>query len=828
MNRIALKGENLFLNGRAFLVRGAEIQYFRLDPRDWDAVLSQAVADGINLVTTYIPWFFHEETEGAIDLDGHTDPAKDLVRFLELACSHGLYIAARPGPFINSELRGGGFPQWLFENYPQTLSHTASGQSCAGRPCPAEGESLYREKVRSWYEAVIPVIADFQDREKGGVILFQPDNELSSAWSFGLLNSLYDPETMEVLWPQYLQEHYGSIEALNRHYSASLTAFADVLPPRAFPASVFEKKLAVDWLNFKRQLFADWGIEMTRWAMELGIHVPITLNEPVAGFFNHGDHSGVGARLKQSGLPAFTSCHTYSDRLQDWDGCADSTLAVRLNRSSPLNSVALAMEAGAGCYNQRMRKSDINWDMLLRNNLMDGLAGSVIYSYVNGVSPLKDTIEGPEYWPHAPLSAKGEPNRLTARIRDYHRFVQAWEPELAAARCPQELNLAFSAGMRLSDFLGTYPLLGGSSNSGPGGERFTAEPKIDRGEVSFSHDWLDGYEGVSKQTVQVESSAWRKVQEALVLSVRLGLGGRMIDLADPCCPPEDHTPLIVPNAGCLETEAFTYLENYIRSGGHVIFTPMIPQYDLFGNRNSTLLDLLGAQLDQMFRPAGGEVLDYGSRTVRSVAGTELSVHSWITAYRFNKPSRPLAYYKDTPVAASIQLEKGSAVVVGFEAFYNNAQSVEFWGRLMREELRISPVAEELTGSFSLFSRIGEKMHFLSVGNAAGTLDPGLVRCAGYTFPLELLPHEGRVLIFNTPILEGANRICYCTSEIIPLSCSRDVLELHGAAGTAGKIVFANPCAVALNGVPMELQPDADGYALYYEHSRRSAVLTISP
>lgn len=114
MNRIALKGENLFLNGRAFLVRGAEIQYFRLDPRDWDAVLSQAVADGINLVTTYIPWFFHEETEGAIDLDGHTDPAKDLVRFLELACSHGLYIAARPGPFINSEPAGRRLPPMAF------------------------------------------------------------------------------------------------------------------------------------------------------------------------------------------------------------------------------------------------------------------------------------------------------------------------------------------------------------------------------------------------------------------------------------------------------------------------------------------------------------------------------------------------------------------------------------------------------------------------------------------------------------------------------------------------------------------------------------------
>ena len=249
-------------------------------------------------------------------------------------------------------------------------------------------------------------------------------------------------------------------------------------------------------MNFKRRFFADWGIDMTRCAMDLGIHVPVTLNEPVAGFFNHGDHSGVGARIKETGLPVFTSCHTYSDRLQDWEGCADNAMSVRLNRSSPLNSVALAMEAGAGCYNERLRKSDINWDMLLRNNLMDGLAGSVVYSYVNGSSPLEQTIEGPEYWPLAPLSAKGETNRLTEKIHTFHRFVEAWEKEIASAKCPEELNLAFTPGMRLSDFFGTYPLMGSGGEGAPGGERFSAEPKIDRGEVAFSHDWLDGYEGV--------------------------------------------------------------------------------------------------------------------------------------------------------------------------------------------------------------------------------------------------------------------------------------------------------------------------------------------
>lgn len=301
----------------------------------------------------------------------------------------------------------------------------------------------------------------------------------------------------------------------------------------------------------------------------------------------------------------------------------------------------------------------------------------------------------------------------------------------------------------------------------------------------------------------------------------------MIDLANPCCPPENSTPLIVPNAGCLEAEAFTYLCDYIRNGGHAIFTPMIPQYDLYGNRNTSLLDLLGAELTEMFRPAGGKVLDYGSHAVATTFGTELSVHSWITAYRFSKPSRPLAYYHGTPVAASVQLAHGSAVVVGFEAIYNNSQSVDFWRRIVQKECGVTPAATESTGSFSLFSRIGEHMQFLAVGNASGTLDPGVVHCAGYTFPLELNPHEGRILVFHAPILDGENEICYSTSEMIPLSADRSTLELHGQVGTLGKIVFVKPCAVTLNGAAVQLQQETDGYALQYEHLRQPSLLKIS-
>ncbi len=502
-------------------------------------------------------------------------------------------------------------------------------------------------------------------------------------------------------------------------------------------------------------------------------------------------------------------------------------MAVRLNRSSPLNNASLAIEAGAGCYNERLMKSTINWDMLLRNNLMDGLIGSVIYSYVNGASPLEQTIEDPEYWPYAPLSSDGKPNRLTEKISRYHQFVAAWEQDIAQARCPEELNIAFTPGMRLTDFLGTYPLISDdTATTSPGGELFTAEPKIDRGEVAVSHNWVDGYEGVSKQSVKLESSAWRKVRETNVMAVKLGYGGRLIDLVNPCRPPSSSTPLLVPNAGCLEQEAFEYLHEYIRLGGKVIFTPMIPQYDVYGNKNTSLLDLISAELTEMIRPAGGEVLDYGSRTIQDYTANKLSVHSWISVYKYSAVNKSLAFYKEKPVATAVPAGNGTAIVVGFEANYNNSHSVAFWRAILENECGVKPIAKEANGYFSLFSRIGKHTHFLPVGNASGTLESGLISCCGYTFELELQPHEGRILTFDIPILDSRNTILYSTSEIIPQNEVRDIFKLNGACGTSGKIVFKQECKAFINGVSLPCIKGSDGFAVYYDHAKNPLTIHI--
>ena len=522
-SRAFFADNNLIIDGAPFFIRGGEIQYFRMPKPQWSDRLEKAAKGGLNTVTSYMPWYFHEYEEGKFDFSGETLPERDIREFLRLAQELKLKVIARPGPYVNSELRFGGLPEWLCRNHPEVVSHRADGNIVTGTACPAEGETVYRNYVRKWIEKIAPVIAEFQISKGGPVIMFQPDNELSAAWSYGLFNSLYDSETIGIRWPDWLKKKYGNIEDLNRNYpEMNYTDFGQVQVPRSFPKDDTGKELAMDWLDFKRNFFADWGAVMCEWAMELGIEIPFVFNEPVAGFYGHGDHSGFGSAIKERDIQAVTACHTYSDRILDLEGVQNMLLGIELVKASPLDGSAISIEANALWYMPRLSRTDLNWNILMRFGLGHGLDGQVIYPYTAHTVDLKDVIEGPEYFEPGCIGIDGELSPSYHILKDYFAFVESWEKEICTSSVKPELAIVYTPGMRYLDFLGAPPLVqkqGGNidGNSRIGGEKFDAEPTIDRGQAAFGHDWTDGYEGVSKQTVKAESGIWRKFKEAMLL-----------------------------------------------------------------------------------------------------------------------------------------------------------------------------------------------------------------------------------------------------------------------------------------------------------------------
>ncbi len=100
-------------------LRVVEIHYYRVPRERWELMLLRARQSGANGVSSYIPWVHHEPAPGALDLDGSTSPERDLVGFVQLCIDAGLGFIAKPGPFCDSEMLGGGVPPWLLDAHPE-------------------------------------------------------------------------------------------------------------------------------------------------------------------------------------------------------------------------------------------------------------------------------------------------------------------------------------------------------------------------------------------------------------------------------------------------------------------------------------------------------------------------------------------------------------------------------------------------------------------------------------------------------------------------------------------------------------------------------------
>lgn len=64
---------------------------------------------GLDFVSFYVDWALVEGAPGHYKADG----IFALKPFFDAAEKAGIYLTARPGPYINAEVSGGGFPGWL-------------------------------------------------------------------------------------------------------------------------------------------------------------------------------------------------------------------------------------------------------------------------------------------------------------------------------------------------------------------------------------------------------------------------------------------------------------------------------------------------------------------------------------------------------------------------------------------------------------------------------------------------------------------------------------------------------------------------------------------
>jgi beta-galactosidase len=86
------------------------MHYARVPREYWRDRFRKARAMGLNTISTYVFWNFHEPSPGHYDFAGQ----KDIAEYIREAGQEGLHVILRPGPYVCAEWEWGGYPGWLF------------------------------------------------------------------------------------------------------------------------------------------------------------------------------------------------------------------------------------------------------------------------------------------------------------------------------------------------------------------------------------------------------------------------------------------------------------------------------------------------------------------------------------------------------------------------------------------------------------------------------------------------------------------------------------------------------------------------------------------
>lgn len=147
-------------NGNPYTVIAGELHFSRLPRERWRETLLKMRECGINTVSTYVFWNYHEEKKGWFDFEGN----KDVAHFLQICRDIQMPCILRIGPWCHGEVIRGGFPKRINRRL--------------GKRCDAPG---YLAEVREIWQGLYREVEPYLDGET--VMGIQLENEYTGQTS---------------------------------------------------------------------------------------------------------------------------------------------------------------------------------------------------------------------------------------------------------------------------------------------------------------------------------------------------------------------------------------------------------------------------------------------------------------------------------------------------------------------------------------------------------------------------------------------------------------------------------------------------------------------
>ena len=282
---VTLDDKGLALDGRSFPLVAGQFEPFRHNPLVWRRCLKVMKEAGLDLVSVFICWDFHELRPGVFDLTGESNPSRDLAGFLDMCAEENMLVLARPGPIIDAEWETRG---------------PAPDINKLDRLHPR-----FLERARQWIQAVSGVIAPRQATRGGPVVLLAVDNEMlfpynTSMWQFrqdGDVLIPYDEVYVAQEYRKWLRSQHGTLAKTNTALGTAFRSWDEVHSPR-FRES--PHAYSMEGFRFLNHQIREWARTCCGMYREAGIEVPTYTN--MKQLIGYVDWPAVARELDSVGL----------------------------------------------------------------------------------------------------------------------------------------------------------------------------------------------------------------------------------------------------------------------------------------------------------------------------------------------------------------------------------------------------------------------------------------------------------------------------------------------------------------------------------------------
>ncbi|WP_103515580.1 beta-galactosidase [Streptomyces sp. SM10] len=654
---VTFRDRQILIDGEPTVVMAGEIHYFRLKKEDWQSRLDRAKEAGLDTIATYIPWMWHETSDGDIDLTGTTRPERDLGAFLDLCRENGFMIIARPGPFTMGELEGEGVPERARQEHPEITS-TGWDDRKATTPTVDYLAPAFLEEAKRWYDAVNPVIAErLHTKDKPGVIAYQLCNEIGMlAWVSN------GPDLTDHLlgdFNAWLEKTYG--DKLGSRYPFAGKAAEDRNPAIRKPEDAYAAALMHDLGTFMRGRFARYTAELKKYAEAGGVTgIPFLINIHGTGGNNALQYPIGVSQLMETfgGKPDIIPGSDFYLGSLDVKNVTDlyliNAFTTAVSGSEQPLSV-LEFDAGHADYgNDNANQTDAESTWLKTSLcLAQGVKMFNYYLFTGGFNPKFDKPVGNG---NDRIGHTGERHGFAAPVDPEGRRGVSFEPTKASARSVRALA----------------PLLA------------TMKPEHDPVTLGFVPDhYLTEYHPPQRESVDAvlaDVQSIRGFGPRAALSRSLLFGGFRYDSIDLQATELDPAkrPLIALATGeYLGRKVQDRLVAYLKAGGKLLLSGLVPGKDMDGSEYTALRDALGLKPEKALTGAERFRLSVTAHGwADGIAEIRLDKTQLCTAERGTTVLRE--YTTKKGCGFDIPVGKGRAVVVTC----NYRGDLEFWGKAM--------------------------------------------------------------------------------------------------------------------------------------------------